>query len=30
MPLVADREANDTAPVYSPDGRHIAFFSDRH
>jgi dipeptidyl aminopeptidase/acylaminoacyl peptidase len=23
------RESDDTAPVFSPDGRHIAFFSDR-
>ncbi len=28
-PLTADRQADDTAPVYSPDGRQIAFFSDR-
>jgi dipeptidyl aminopeptidase/acylaminoacyl peptidase len=28
-PLAADGQADDTAPVYSPDGRRIAFFSDR-
>jgi dipeptidyl aminopeptidase/acylaminoacyl peptidase len=28
-PLTTDRETDDTAPVYSSDGRQIAFFSDR-
>jgi dipeptidyl aminopeptidase/acylaminoacyl peptidase len=28
-PLTTDRQADDTAPVYSSDGRQIAFFSDR-
>ena len=28
-PLTTDRQADDTAPVYSADGRQIAFFSDR-
>lgn len=28
-PLTTDRAADDTVPVFSPDGRHIAFFSDR-
>jgi len=28
-PLAADPQADDTAPVFSPDGRRIAFFSDR-
>jgi dipeptidyl aminopeptidase/acylaminoacyl peptidase len=28
-PLATDRQADDTAPVYSSDGRQIAFFSDR-
>jgi dipeptidyl aminopeptidase/acylaminoacyl peptidase len=27
--LVADPQADATAPVYSPDGHHIAYFSDR-
>jgi dipeptidyl aminopeptidase/acylaminoacyl peptidase len=27
-PLTAEREADDTAPVFSPDGRQIAFFSN--
>jgi dipeptidyl aminopeptidase/acylaminoacyl peptidase len=28
-PLTTDREADDTLPVFSPDGRQIAFFSTR-
>jgi dipeptidyl aminopeptidase/acylaminoacyl peptidase len=28
-PLAADREVDQSAPAYSPDGRRIAFFSDR-
>jgi dipeptidyl aminopeptidase/acylaminoacyl peptidase len=27
-PLTTEREADDTAPVFSPDGRQIAFFSN--
>jgi dipeptidyl aminopeptidase/acylaminoacyl peptidase len=28
-PLTTDRRSDDTAPVFSPDGKTIAFFSDR-
>jgi dipeptidyl aminopeptidase/acylaminoacyl peptidase len=28
IPLTSEREADDTAPVFSPDGRQIAFFSN--
>lgn len=29
IPLTTDRQADDTAPAFSPDGRQVAFFSDR-